>query len=284
MKILSVFTLFFVVLSCDSFAFDNKSSDFIDFVRLSSRVEKSGEREFIWSWPKVIPSCVFGDYNQADKSLVDVNVRFVSEVTNINFINLFKKTVRDCPQDTLLYLRFHSKGSHATQLILDDVEAVDGQKGRGDSAVHRSVSDLGGIFYSFGGNLPPYIFLSIINSGETPFLGSNEVAEELLQKSLFLSITGVPDQLRLGKFPSFLHDPVSSITDKPRGILETTKRRTNLCLFDVMLLRTLYNYSDSQYNLSGLLKVVKNNYTAIESFSKEIYFKSSYSRIFPKKC
>ncbi|WP_152027233.1 hypothetical protein [Brucella pituitosa] len=284
MKTLSVLFSFLLFLSCNSFASDKTAYEFVKFVELSSRIEKSDDKEFVWTWPKKFKSCVFGDYNQKDKSSFENDVNLISEIADINITNVYRGGVQECPDDTLLYFRFHSKGVNTKQLILDDIHSVDENKGRISSTSTSSLSDMGGIFYSYGGDLSPYIFISAINSGETLFLGQNEVAEELLQKSLFLVITAIPDQLKLREFPSFLHDPVSSITDERNAIFDIGKRRTNMCLFDVMLLRAQYQHSDTAQSLSQLLDNTRKNYTTIKKFSEEIYYNSLYRNTLPKKC
>ncbi|QWK79527.1 hypothetical protein [Ochrobactrum sp. BTU1] len=264
-------------------------SELVSFFKSAVYTQTVKGRELVLRWTSNRIMCVAGSATASDFDKVSLFTYAINRITNLNVRTFFRKTVQDCPNDSLIYLNFRSKADDSHQSLQDKLDFVDRIQGYSATAL-SSPNPLAFMKFKIGGQGTDYIFIDLPSLGPEMDMFAGNLRNELIEKSVFQMLTGVSNTEHLQKYPTSLKSPLTTLPPELSGdfVLKHKRQSPNLCLLDVMFLYSLYRPKQKEnivpMEMDYHLDYIRNKFNEIEKISREVYFRPDFNDIFPRKC
>ncbi|WP_147272243.1 hypothetical protein [Phyllobacterium salinisoli] len=243
-------------------------------------------------FPMDVEICVFSTEDNDIKQQILLLASLLKEETYIRPFTVFKKDIYSCPNSTFLYFRVHQGGPKTISGLVGDISYIANISGI-NSHIDTEFSEYGmGLVMTDGDRDKAYIAVNefIDKKGEIDRVFVRSVVQqEFVQTFLMapdIEVSRIPisiieerDYYYIGK------DSEDKYKKNVKVRMEMNAR--NMCLYDIMLLNTLYS-RDIEDIRSGTLGVyinyIRAHYGEIEESARRIQNDPRYKELFVSKC
>ncbi|MBW9066164.1 hypothetical protein JNB71_22920 [Rhizobium herbae] len=243
-------------------------------------------------WASRFDVCIYGGRSESTKKLVLLFFDIVREVTWLRPTIGFKPDIVACPNSTFLYVHLHQGEENFNQTAVGELALIMTRAGM-TKPIDARLSQYGMGLSMIEIGLEPRLYVAINEfEGATlevdKLLARNVVQQELLQVLLNAS------DLKVDQTPvSIIEErrvpnvPDSEDDADPKNRTERAKLNVpNMCLYDVMLLMTLYARDESiaDARLGPYIRYIRKNFHKLEQAARAVQNNPRYHEIFSSRC
>lgn len=207
----------------------------------------------------------------------------------------FRAKVSECPETTFFYIFHHDGEGGSARATLDDLMFITARHDMALPADHLRYipAHLPGFVVTLGvPGKPPRIFSAINGFPDAKSETERILARTVLQQELFQAVLVARD-LEVKRRPvsiveewnisTTLRNPLTDPQYAARWLKHNVH---NMCLYDIMLLITLYAWDEAvlEGKLGPYIRYIRNHYDEIEKRARAIQQNPGYSDLFPEKC
>jgi hypothetical protein len=245
--------------------------------------------------------CIFGNPPEYSRQVLDEFFSVIVVNTILKFDLEFTDTAEQCGTNTMLYVRFHSGGLNILESLKLDVSRIAQMRNYTESVDHLYFHEygMGLLLKQPATDLFAYAAIDQFDRNETAY--DKAAANNAIQQELFQILTLSVDKPIDGKYASIIHEPtwynvddVDDATEEDTGSEPKYRKKwvetysNNLCLYDVMLLLTLYGPGVLNVNPEGDLDwheaYIREHFDYLKDRATIIMNSEAYNQIFMKKC
>jgi hypothetical protein len=208
---------------------------------------------------------------------------------------IYRTDVSNCPETTFFYV-FHHKGEDSViRSTIDDLTYITARHGMTfpqDHSLYFQTYSPGLVVQLAPPGKDRKVYSAINGFAGTSSEADKMLAHNIIQQELLQAILNAGD-LEVNRTPvSIIEEwnistPLRAPMADPQYRAQWLEHNVyNMCLYDIMLLITLYAWDESILDdrLGSYIRYIRNNYEAIEKRAREIQYDERYSDIFVQKC
>ncbi len=271
-----------------------------------SLIDFSGtEFETVARWPLSTDVCIFGNPSKYTKDRLDDFFSVIVINTILKFVLTYVGTVEQCPPGTRLYARFHSGETDVLETLKLDLAAIARIKeykkpfsSSEDKSSSMNKYGYAKIVINHNTNIFAYAAVNQFDRNETiydSFIANNATQQELFQIIVLSTDKEVVDRpVSIIEEPVLYVDEVEGATEGDVGVEPRYRKHLtetspqNLCLYDIMLLLTLYGPGVDRYNPESKLGLyedyISKHFNYLVDRAKKIMENPAYNELFMRKC
>lgn len=287
----SAVTLAFTLGVAALFASERDESRFVEFFKETLAPNK-GNDFALNRMPSMLPVCVYGDQLERTKKWTTLFFELLSEETWINPRLHYVERTMDCAHDTFLYVFYHQSEKNTLSTIVGDVSFILKRNGLSKLDFSYNKYGFGKIFYDK--NKEPRAYAAIDEAVDIETMSTDDgIARSVIQQIFLKVILAVPGRAVTTAPVSIIEErelPELAGTDTILTANQMAARFKlnvpNMCLYDIMLLKTVYANDPSIVDgrLDTYLSYIHAHYDELVQSARRIQSDPRYKALFEKKC